>query len=171
MQVLKKCCSWCSKWYDWNLGILLIRLALAFIFIGAGWMKIHSMAETVAMFSQVGITSFWTHVAAYAEFVSGIAMLLGIFIVPASVLIGITMIVALVKVPSGASALGNGYQILLLVVAIAMTTFGAGKYSLNRFMPKWCGGKGCCGSGSCESKCDCGTCDTCKVSANQNPQA
>lgn len=164
---MKKCCSGCAKWCDWNVGVLLIRLIIAVIFINAGWMKVMNMDQTIQFFSAIGINSFWTYVASYVELIAGVAVLLGVLIVPSALLLAIVMIVAIIKVGLAGGFAGYAYQLVLAVVLIALTTFGAGKYGIARFMPKWLGG-GCCGNG-----CDCGgTCNACKVeNTTSNPQA
>lgn len=123
-----------------SLGILLVRLALGAVFINAGWMKIQNIDFVVQAFSTIGIPMWLTYVVAYVEFLSGVALILGILARYAGILISIVMIVAWFKVhlPNGFSAANGGYEyvMVLLAGALAIVTQGAGKYSIKHFLKR-----------------------------------
>jgi putative oxidoreductase len=117
-----------------NMGILFIRLALAAVFINAGWFKVSNLEMVVGGFGEAGIPAFLAYVVSYGEFIGGIALLLGIFARYFGILLSIIMAVAIAKVHfvNGFNLQNGGYEyvLVLLLGAMAMVTFGSGKYSV-----------------------------------------
>jgi putative oxidoreductase len=114
---------------------LLIRLALAAVFINAGWMKITNMEMVVQGFGDMGFHSFFAYFVSYLELIGGIAFLVGLFVRYFGVLLAITMLVAgYIHFGNGFSLAQGGYEYVLVLFfnSLAMTTMGAGKYSLAR---------------------------------------
>lgn len=126
--------------HNQNLGILLIRIALGVVFIHAGWLKITGMDVVVAGFGAIGIPTALAYIVAYAEFIGGIALILGIFVRSVSVVLAVIMVVAIAKVhfASGFGLQNGGYEytFVLLLGSLAMITFGAGAYSIGRLLKK-----------------------------------
>lgn len=152
------CTKVCGKWANRNLGLLFIRIALGVTFIMFGWQKLSHMTDTVAFFSMIGMAAFWAYVTAIVEFVGGIVILLGVFIAPATILLAITMFVAVVAVTWKAGFVGGyalNFTLFFSLLGLCMT--GAGKYAILRC--PWSQG---CGKGN---GCECGkeTCSTCQV--------
>ena len=119
--------------HDPDLGILLVRLALAPVFIYSGLFKLGSMTDTIRFFHLLGFSPFLAYFVAWSEFLGGLAFLLGIFSRYAGILLDIIMIVAVkVTFGHGYSLATGGYQfgLALLFLSLAMVTFGSGKYSL-----------------------------------------
>jgi putative oxidoreductase len=117
-----------------DLGILFIRIALAATFISAGWFKVSNLAMVVDGMGQAGIPAFLAYIVSYGELIGGVALLIGIFARYFGILLSVIMAVALFKVhfENGYSLQNGGYEyvLVLLLGALAMVTFGSGKYSL-----------------------------------------
>lgn len=125
-----------------DLGLLLIRLMVGFVFVyyGSqklfGWFGGHGIQGTGGWFESIGIKP-GKAIAAFsgiAELLSGILFVLGIYLPLGAVLIVIVMIGSIVKVhgPKGFSVTAGGfeYNLFLIVVAVAMALIGPGHYSL-----------------------------------------
>jgi len=73
-----------------------------------------------------------------AEFFGGLALLLGLAVRPASMLLAITMLVAIVTVhlPNGLFLTNSGYEfaLALLGISIALLIQGAGRWSLDKLI-------------------------------------
>jgi len=73
-----------------------------------------------------------------AEFFGGLALLLGLAVRPASMLLAITMLVAIVSVhlPNGLFLSNSGYEfaLALLGISIALLILGAGRWSLDKLI-------------------------------------
>ena len=60
-------------------GALILRIALALVFITEGWSKVGNIGGTEHFFVMIGLTAhFWTYLVTYTELVGGILILLGI---------------------------------------------------------------------------------------------
>ncbi len=166
-----------------NYGLLVLRIVLGIIFIAHGWQKIQGMEGTIQFFGMLGFSAFWAYVATYAEFLGGIAVILGIFTRIGGFLIAITMAVVALKVMHGvpllSSASGPGLEFPLgfFGIAGALAIMGGGRFSLDTLLWKKCKGHtasacdGCneCAGGICsghESKCD--NCDGCKTGCTKH---
>lgn len=134
-----------ERFHNVDLGILFIRLALAAAFIFHGWQKIQAIDVTAGFFAQGGIdwvfgALFWTYVVAYAEFLGGIALLLGVFVRYAGIVLAVAMAVAVFYVhwQGGFSLANNGYEyaLTLLLASLALVTTGGGAYSLAKIFRK-----------------------------------
>ncbi|NHM31265.1 DoxX family protein [Neobacillus terrae] len=125
-----------------DLGLLLIRLMVGFVFVyyGSqklfGWFGGHGIQGTGGWFESIGIKP-GKAIAAFsgiAELLSGILFVLGIYLPLGALLIVIVMIGSIVKVhgPKGFSVTAGGfeYNLFLIVVAVAMALIGPGHYSL-----------------------------------------
>jgi putative oxidoreductase len=127
-----------NRVYNPHLGLLFIRIALGVVFIHAGWFKVTNMGMIVTDFASIGIPAWLAYIAAYTEFLGGILVLVGLFERYAAVLISVVMLVAMFKVhlPNGFSIATGGieYVFVLLFMALAIVTSGAGKYALSRVM-------------------------------------
>ncbi len=62
-----------------NAGLLLVRLALAAVFLYHGITKFQNLDGTVAFFGQLGFAPFFAYLVATVETVGGAAMLLGVW--------------------------------------------------------------------------------------------
>lgn len=138
------CCAWFHK-HGRSIGLFLLRVSLAIIFIYQGWAKLDGgMDGFTMMVAGLGFPApaFFAWVAALSEFVGGIAILLGVATRVFSALLAITMIVAIVAVS------GNGFMmtqapLALLGSALALFFTGAGRWTVCRLWNCRCGA--CCG--------------------------
>lgn len=121
-----------------DVGLLFVRVAVGLVFIHAGWGKVSGIEQVVGFFGALGIPEWLAYVVASVEFLGGIALVLGIFVRYAGILLASIMLVAIWKVhwANGFSAANGGYenQLVLLLAALALMTSGAGKYSLARLL-------------------------------------
>lgn len=74
--------------------------------------------------------------AGSAEFFGGLALVIGLLVRPASVVIAFTMLIAIVTVhiSNGLFMANNGYEyaLTLLIVAVSLVFSGAGSYSVDK---------------------------------------
>ncbi len=131
MNFLSKCAAWFKN--D-SAGVLLLRLALAIPFIVHGYGKLAEHDMYVQAFTSMGIfaPAFMAWFVGLVEFLGGIAVLLGIFVRTAALLLAVVMVVAIVTVhmKNGYSLMTGGYEytLTLLLAALAVAFTGAGKY-------------------------------------------
>ncbi|MGP7818945.1 DoxX family protein [Niallia sp. 01092] len=126
-----------------SFGILLIRLMIGLSFIGHGaqklfgWFGGYGLEGTADFFESIGIKpgKIMALVAGLGEFIGGLLFLFGLLTPIGSILISITMIMAIIKVhgSNGFWASSNGYELnlLYLIVVISIAFTGAGIFSLD----------------------------------------
>lgn len=129
---------------DW--GLLLLRLALGVIFFAhgsqkvLGWFGGHGLAATVQGMTSGGIPAPFAYLAAFTEFLGGLAVLSGLLSRLASVGLAIVMLVAMLKVHlSGGFFLPTGfeYTVALLGMALCLIFAGPGRFALADIEPRW----------------------------------
>lgn len=91
--MINKINNWFAK--NKNLGVLALRLAMGLFFLGNGIYKWQNIQMMTGFFSQVGLGAFWVYVVAASETISGLLMLLGIFLWIPAALVTIIMAVAI----------------------------------------------------------------------------
>jgi putative oxidoreductase len=119
-------------------ALLLVRLALGIVFVMHGWQKAteFGVSGLSGSLASLGIPFPGINAAMLiaTELGGGIAMLAGAFTRVAGALLAFAMLVATITVhlPNG-FFLPNGYEftLTLLIVSLAMTAAGAGKYSVD----------------------------------------
>lgn len=123
---------------NYNIGLLLIRVGVAVVFIYHGWGKLTGIEGVQQFFGNIGIplTGIMAWVVAVIEFVGGIMVLTGFKIRIPSILLAIVMIVALLTVKISAGFEQARVDILLLMMTIALAFMGPGGYSLDSIMGK-----------------------------------
>jgi putative oxidoreductase len=112
---------------------LILRIALALIFITEGWAKISNIAGTAHFFTMIGLTStFWVYLVGYTEFVGGLLLAVGFLTKPVCVALAIDMAVIIwgLPAPHGGLFWGHTYEFFLLLTLLSMYAVGAGNYSL-----------------------------------------
>ena len=122
-----------EKFRNPDLGLLLIRLGLAAVFIVHGWAKLQNIEGTAGFFSSLGLGMFWVYLVAYVELLGGLAMLTGFLARKAGLLLAIDMFFAIYLV-SWSRGFSGGYEfeLLLLLTSLAIFLSGPGKYSLSK---------------------------------------
>jgi putative oxidoreductase len=126
---------------DW--ALLIIRLALATVFIAHGGQKVFGwfggkgLDATVAGFGKMGIPAPLAYVAAFTEFCGGVAMLVGLLSRIAGIGLSITMIVAVAMVHwkngfflDGPTGPGFEYNLALFALSLAIVIAGPGRIAL-----------------------------------------
>ncbi len=103
-----------------------------------GWFGGHGLEGTGAWMASIGLEPgvLMAALAGSAEFFGGLALLLGLLVRPAAVVLAITMLVAIVSVhlSNGLFMANNGYEfgLALLAISVALAIRGAGSLSLDR---------------------------------------
>ena len=112
-----------------DFGLLALRLALAFIFIYSGYMKLGPSHDLVSgMFGKLigpaSAGSFWAYFVGGVEFFGGLMLLLGVFASYAAVVLSIVMVVAIFTAHWGGPI--NGYFMPLAVLGGTLAIMGSG---------------------------------------------
>ena len=121
-------------------GLLVLRLFLAWIFIGSGLKKVFGLfggpgLDGFAGFlDKIGIvpSSFFAPLVGFSELICGALLLLGLLSRFASIVVVIIMAVAIVKV----HPTDFNYPGIVLVSALAILNLGSGTLSLDRIIAK-----------------------------------
>ncbi len=121
-------------------GILLMRLGLGFMMITHGLPKLIAGPETwTNIGSSMGLWGihfapvFWGFMAATAEGIGGVLVILGLFFRPACLLIMITMAVAATHHFSAGEGLkGAGHALEIGFAFLGLLFIGPGKYSVDK---------------------------------------
>lgn len=141
----KMCCP-----HNSEVGLLLIRIGLAAVFITHGWMKLSDMDATVGFFASLGLSAALAWAVSLFEFVGGLMMLAGAYTCIAGGMLAVVMIGAIVTV-KGQMGFVGGYEfdLMLLLSAVGIALAGPGKYNVcaKAFSKKH--GE-CCESGVCK---------------------
>jgi putative oxidoreductase len=126
-----------------SLAPLAVRIPVGIIFLahGAqklfGWFGGYGLAGTAGWMDSIGLHpgTVLALLAGSAEFFGGLALLLGLFVRPASVALAFTMLVAIfsVHISKGLFLSNGGYEygLALLAVTVALVISGAGRFSVD----------------------------------------
>jgi putative oxidoreductase len=122
-------------------ALLVLRIALGVIFFAHGSQKVLGLfggkgldATVAGMSKMTSIPAWLFYVSAFAEFLGGIGMVLGLFTRFFGIALLINMLVAVIEVhlPNGFFApMGFEYPGSLAITALAITLAGPGLYSLD----------------------------------------
>ncbi len=130
------------------LNSLLLRLPAAVIFSAHGAQKLfgafggYGLEGTAGWMESIGLTPGYllALLAGSAEFFGGLALLLGLAVRPAALVLAFTMAVALFSVhaANGLFMANNGYEfaLALLAISLALVPVGGGKWSLDHYLAK-----------------------------------
>lgn len=117
--------------------ILRLVLGLTFFMHGAqkvlGWYGGGGLEGTAAFMNSLGIPTFLGYISSFWEFLGGICLILGFLTRIWSVGLVINMLVAILLVHSGFFVSEGGIELalVLMVVSLAVTLLGPGKYSID----------------------------------------
>ena len=126
-----------------NTGLLIMRIGVGVLYIlYHGWPKIMAGPERWAQLGMamgsIGINFgyvFWGFMAAFAEFVGGIALVLGLFTRFFAGLMFLTMLVATVMHLRQGDGIGiASHSLKMGVVLLGLVFTGAGSFSLGSFI-------------------------------------
>lgn len=125
-----------NQYKNQDLGLFLIRFALAVVFIIHGWLKLSNMSGTIDFFeSTVGIAGFWAYIVAVVEFLGGLAMLLGIWVYWSGVLLATNMLFAIILLKLDTGFVGGWeFDLVLLLCALSIATVGPGIYTVKKII-------------------------------------
>jgi len=118
-------------------ALLVLRIALAIIFLAHGYPKLAHLrgnAQMQSFFVEHGLPGYFLYVAGVLETFGGVLLLLGLFARPAALLLAGEMCVAIWKVHSAHGYLAvHDYEfpLTLVVACFALATIGAGAFSLD----------------------------------------
>jgi len=133
---------------DNTLAPLALRLPVAIIFMahGAqklfGWFGGHGLEGTGQWMASIGLEPGYLMAlgAGSAEFLGGLALLIGLLTRPAAVALAFTMIVAIVTVhiDNGLFMSNNGYEfgLALLAASVSLALSGGGRFSVDQPLHK-----------------------------------
>ncbi|HEU5114315.1 MAG TPA: DoxX family protein [Candidatus Paceibacterota bacterium] len=107
-----------------DVALLLIRVALGFVFLAHGAAKFADPDTAVSVFASIHLSAFWAYFTAAVEVLGALAMLLGIGVEWAGLVLAILVL--------GSISLVGGYDldIMLFLTAIAVSFAGPGRYTL-----------------------------------------
>ncbi len=127
---------------------LALRIPAAIIFIAHGaqklfaWFGGYGLEGTGQWMASIGIEPGYQMalLAGSAEFFGGIALLIGLMVRPAALMLAVTMLVAIFSVHfvNGLFMSANGYEfaLALLAISVALMISGAGKFSVDKLLEK-----------------------------------
>ncbi|MDO8483160.1 MAG: DoxX family protein [bacterium] len=122
-----KCCIQTNP----DLGILLLRFALALVFIIHGLAKFQAMPGTITFFSTLGLLPIMAYFVAIVELFGGILLLLGMLTPWTALILGINMAFAIFLVKLEKPFLGGyEYDLTLMLVSFGLSLLGTGKYTV-----------------------------------------
>lgn len=122
-------------------GLLLLRVVLGVTFVLHGWQKVSEwgMVGTAESFEGMGAPAVSAVLAAAVELLGGLALVLGVLIRIAGVLLALDMVGALVLVHASAGFFaadgGVEYVLVLAAAALALALTGPGRYALAGLFP------------------------------------
>lgn len=120
-------------------GLLIIRVALGFMFILYGYPKITGGPEmwkgVGSAMGHLGIGfghTFWGLLAAIVETLGGFLLIIGLAFRPTVLLLAFVMLVAALHHYKGEGFIAAGHPIELLAIFIGLAFVGPGKYSVDK---------------------------------------
>ncbi len=132
-----------------DLALLVGRLGIGVIFLAHGWQKLTSgVGGVAAMFEQAGVPApgLSAVIAVVIELAGGAAMIIGLAVPVAGVLIALLMAGAFtfVHVSNGIFVSQGGFEFVLIlgVTALLLAAFGSGRFGLDRVLAPHLPGRG-----------------------------
>jgi putative oxidoreductase len=121
-----------------DLALLLLRIGVGLVFIVAGWGKLTGIEGVQQFFGNLGIplAGIMAWVVAIIEFVGGLMVLFGAKARIPNLLLAIIMVVALFTTKLGGEFSAARVDLLLLLMTLALSILGSGKYSVDSMIGK-----------------------------------
>jgi putative oxidoreductase len=125
-----------------DIALFAVRLVVGLLFVGHGTQKLfgwfggYGIKGTGGWLESIGVKpgAFFATVAGLSELIGGLLLVLGFGLPIAAVLLGSAMLVAIVKVTgvNGLWITANGYEynLVLLVLVVALAFIGAGQIAI-----------------------------------------
>ena len=128
------------------LALLVMRLTVGAIFTVHGYHKVFGGLHHHVQFVQsLGLPGWSAYLSAFAEFIGGLLILIGLFTRIAALAICIDMCVAIAKVHFQHGLTGNGgyeFPLCLATLAFALICFGGGPIAFDHIRAPGTGWKG-----------------------------
>lgn len=127
-----------TKFRNADIGLLIARLGLAYIFIEHSLQKLSNIPGSVKFFGHLGLPmpTFTLYLVCGVELLGGICMLLGVFTEIAGLLLAVDMLGVIITVRTGPMAhgilAGHEFEFMLLIMSLAVALIGSGRFSLIR---------------------------------------
>lgn len=131
---------------DTGFGQLALRIPVGIVFIAHGAQKLfgafggYGLEGTGQWMASIGLNPgfLMALLAGSAEFFGGIALMLGLLVRPAAVVLAFTMLVAIfaVHIGNGLFMSNDGYEfgLVLLAASVSLAISGAGRASIDRII-------------------------------------
>jgi len=126
-----------------NLAYLSLRIFVGFAMLTHGYSKLMGGPDTWrgvgAVMGNIGVPGpavFWGFMAAFAESIGSVLLMLGLFTPVAAFLIAFTMAIAAFVVKAGAPFGDRELALMFFFTSILFMCKGAGSYALDRFLPQ-----------------------------------
>ncbi len=121
-------------------GLLVLRIVAGLIFALHGWAKLTGNPSIDILSGMIGnlgfpMPLFFAWVVALTEFLGGLALILGLFVRPAAILLSIVMVVAFSMVKKFALPAGDS-DLALFGILVALALMGPGRFSVVGMMKK-----------------------------------
>ncbi|PFG02742.1 DoxX family protein [Bacillus sp. es.036] len=118
-------------------GLLCGRMILGIIMLAHGIQKLGAMENTIAMFDKIGQAAVLAYAAAIIEAIGGAFLITGIFVIPSAILLGLTMIGAIVLAKLQMGLIG-GYEfpLSLLGISVILAFTGSRKFAISEVITK-----------------------------------
>ena len=117
-----------------DLALLVVRIVVGSILIYYGWPKIKDLKKNGEDFNGMGFKPgiLWGTLIALVEFVGGILIIIGLYVIYAALLLSIMMIVGTIwkKTKTNKKFSDWSYDLLLLALALGLITIGPGRFVL-----------------------------------------
>lgn len=118
-------------------ALLIGRIVLGTIMLAHGIQKLMAVEKTIGMFDQIGLPAFMAYLTIIIEGGAGLTLLLGVFVIPSAVLIGLTMLSAIILVKLKMGLIGGfEFPLALLGLAIILSLSGSRKLALSNIVNK-----------------------------------
>lgn len=110
-------------------------MTLGIIMLAHGIQKLSGIEGTVTMFEKIGQPAWLAYATAIIEAAGGAFLILGIFVVPSAILLGLTMIGAIVLVKFQMGLIG-GYEfpLSLLGLSFILAFTGSKKFAISEVL-------------------------------------
>jgi len=124
-----------------DIAILIVRVmaGLTLFVAGSGkvlgWFGGFGMAMTIQFFKTMHLSTFWTYLSSYTEFIGGFLIMIGLFTRFAAIALTNNMLVATLLVGFKNFFLGGAaYPCLLFVIFLAIVLTGPMAYSMDAWL-------------------------------------